>query len=55
MHVVEQLDLGVCKDPRLVIRCTNGIREAGGVASLGKPGVGLEPTTPSLPWKCSTS
>ena len=21
----------------------------------GKPSVGLEPTTPSLPWKCSTS
>ena len=20
-----------------------------------KPGVGLEPTTPSLPWKCSTN
>ena len=24
-------------------------------ANLGKPGVGLEPTTPSLPWKCSTN
>ena len=24
-------------------------------ASVGEPEVGLEPTTPSLPWKCSTN
>ena len=25
------------------------------VALVLKPGIGLEPTTPSLPWKCSTN
>ncbi len=23
--------------------------------NTGKPSIGLEPMTPSLPWKCSTS
>jgi hypothetical protein len=29
--------------------------DANSLETSGKPSVGLEPTTPSLPWKCSTS
>ena len=32
-----------------------GAREAESPMTTGKPSAGLEPATPSLPWKCSTS
>jgi hypothetical protein len=40
-------------------RLTSQPRALGGetphLAGISKPGIGLEPTTPSLPWKCSTN
>ena len=32
-----------------------GLRDAKSSMATGKPSAGLEPATPSLPWKCSTS
>ena len=32
-----------------------GLREPNSPMVAGKPSAGLEPATPSLPWKCSTS
>ncbi len=41
-------------EARAEILCKNGVKILEEAENL-KPSIGLEPMTPSLPWKCSTN